>query len=305
MIILKNKIIHLVAILFAIILIDFIYSDFAESANNTRIIIDENLRPGMTLKEAIQLLGPPESINMSNAGTMLIPYDSLGLSIEVASDGTRIEGIHLQSSFKGRFASGLTIGADFQEILSAYDQPDIMTKEIIEYSDTARKFHIRDGKLTGADIYSAKSVIHHQTSVKETGRHEEIKPAETRGPEIGEKKQRYEEVRKEEPRYVERRYELIRFDDLPVFDLFGIKLKNTLKGLIIAEIKPGSPADEGGLKSGERVRKASIKRYGVRNIYTASGLEKILRDSIRYGEETVNILQEENRFYTIKVPEVK
>ena len=95
-----------------------------------------------------------ERIKIGDTGTVIIPYNTLGLSIEVMNDGTTVDGIHLQSTFKGRFASGLEIGADYQRILSAYNQPDIMTKDIIDYSDMARKFHIKQGRLVGADLYS-------------------------------------------------------------------------------------------------------------------------------------------------------
>ena len=72
----------------AIILINFVHAEIAESANNSQIIIDDNLKPGMALKDAIELLGPPERITVSNTGTIFIPYNTLGLSIEVFSDGT-------------------------------------------------------------------------------------------------------------------------------------------------------------------------------------------------------------------------
>lgn len=92
-------------IISTIILAEVIFLEAAHSANKTEIIIDENLRPGMSLKEAFELLGPPEKIDVSDAGTIIIPYDSLGLSIEILNGGAVIDKIHTNSSFKGRFAS--------------------------------------------------------------------------------------------------------------------------------------------------------------------------------------------------------
>src|SRR4030042_6817556 len=127
-----NRIMRFLIIISAIILIDLFYFGIAKPANNNKNIINENLKPGMLLKDAIELLGPPERIQVSKIGTIVMSYNTLGLSIEVMNDGTIIEGIHLQSSFKGRFASGLEIGADMQKIMSAHNnRPDIITKGII------------------------------------------------------------------------------------------------------------------------------------------------------------------------------
>lgn len=115
MMVIGNRIMKFLIIISTIILVDLIYFEIAKPANNTRIIIDKKLKLGMPLKDAIDLLGPPERIQVSKIGTVVLPYNTLGLSIEVMSDGTIIEGIHLQSSFRGQFASGLEIGVDFQK----------------------------------------------------------------------------------------------------------------------------------------------------------------------------------------------
>ncbi len=140
-----------------------------------------------------------------------------------------------------------------------------MTKDIIEYSDIARIFQIHQGRLVGADLYSGKSTLYRQVSSKETGKHEEVR----------------------------------------VFDLFGFKVKNTYEGVIITEIRPASVAEDGGLKVGERIRKASLKGYGVRNIYSVGGLEAILKRAIEKGKKTVNILQNKNHYDIVEVPKRK
>ena len=310
MMIIKNRIFHFLIIISMIILIDFIYFEIATPANNTRIIIDKNLKLGMTLKDAIELLGPPERIKVSNIGTVVIPYNTLGLSIEVMIDGTVIEGIHLQSTFKGQFASGLEIGVDYQKILSVYNQPDIMTKDIIEYSDIARIFQIHQGRLVGADLYSKKSTLYRQVSRKETGKHEEARE-EIRDEEIREeirdevRKEVREEVREEIRKEVrEEALDEVR-EEVDVFDLFGFKVKRTFEGVNITEIRPGSVAEYGGLKVGESIRKASLKGYGVRNIYSVGGLENILKKAVKEGKKNVNILQNKSHYYIVEVPKRK
>ena len=284
-----NRIMRFLIIISAIILIDLFYFGIAKPANNTQIIIDENLKPGMLLKDAIELLGPPERIQVSKIGTIVMSYNTLGLSIEVMNDGTIIEGIHLQSSFKGRFASGLEIGADIQKILSVDNRPDIITKGIIEYFDIARIFQIDQGRLVGADIYSGESTLYRQASNKQTGRYEDIETVN------------YED--KEPVNY--EGIETMKYEGDRIFDLFGFKAKSSFKGeVIITEIRPGSAAEHGGLKVGERVRKASFEGY-ERNIYSIPGLERILRKAIEKGKKTVNILQSNNYYYIVEVPKRK
>lgn len=303
--IIKNKIIHFLMITFAFILIDFVSFGIAESANDTQIIIDENLKPGMPLKEAIELLGPPEKVKISNNGTIVIPYDTLGLSVEVMSDGSVIERIHLSSSFKGQFASGIEIGADFQKILSAYNQPDIMTKEIIEYSDLARIFQLHEGKLIGADLYSGKNTSNRQVSISETVKHKEV-------PEVI-PEDVHEEVREEvrEELREELREEVLAevnkevTEEFDVFDLYGFKVKNSLGKVIITEIRPDSVAENGGLKAGAPVRKAFYKGAGKLNIYSVSGLEAILKRAIVKHKQIINILQDKNYYYKVEVPKRK
>lgn len=281
MMVIKNRIIPFLVIIATIFLVDFISFDIAKSVENSRIIIDENLKPGMALKDAIDLLGPPESIKVSDIGTVVIPYSALGLSVEVLSDGTIIEGIHLQSNFRGRFASGLEIGVEAQKILTVYNQPDIMTKDIIEYSDIARMFQIYQGRLVGADLYSEKSTLYRQVSSKETAKHEKKEAA------------KYEDEETEE------------YEEVRVFDLYGFKVKNRPEGIIITEVRPGSVAEKGGLKVGEPIRKAFYKGRSVLNIYTATGLKAILERAINKGKKTINILQSENHYYKVSVPKRK
>ena len=305
MMLIGNRIMKFFIIISTIILINLICFEIARPADNTQIIIDNNLKPGMPLKDAIELLGPPERIQVSKNGTVVLPYDTLGLSIEVMSDGTIIEVIHLQSSFRGRFASGLEMGADYQKILSAYDQPDIMTKDIIEYSDITRIFQIHQGRLVGADLYSGKSTLYSQVSIKETEKHEEVRGKKVSNEEIRDEVVSDEEVRDEQVRSEEVSNEEARDKEIHVFDLFGFKIKNTYGGIIITEIRPASVAEYGGLKVGEPIRKASLEGYGVRNIYYMSGLESILRKAIEEGKKTINILQNKNHYYIVEVPKIK
>jgi hypothetical protein len=297
----ERKYLGVVAAVFLLICYCFVGISFAQSGS--RIIIEENLKPGMPLKGAIELLGPPEKVKISDRGTVIMPYDSIGLSLEVLSDGTMVEAIHLQSGFKGSFASGLVIGDNTQKIIASYSQPDTQTKEVIEYSLPARRFLLSQDKLSGADLYKDKSALYHQIPVNVVKRFEE-KVIETNKEKVTEssaEKIAEQKIENEDDYYNEEEEEQEE-PEINVFELYGFKVKQANDKVIITEVTPGSFAEEGGLKVGEPIRKAFYKGGGERNIYAVSGLKAILQRAIEKRKKIINILQSKNYFDKVKVP---
>jgi hypothetical protein len=275
---------------------------FAQAGSS--ITIDDNLKPGMPLKDAVELLGPPEKVKISDIGTVIMSYDSIGLSIEVLNDGAIVEAIHLQSGFKGRFASGITIGDDTQKIITSYNQPDTQTNDVIEYSMPARRFLITQDKLAGADLYKDKSALYHQIPVKVVKRFEEKvieankeKVAESSAEKVAEQK-----LENEDDYYSEKKDDEAEEPEINVFELYGFKVKQESGQVIITEVTPGSFAEEGGLKVGEPIRKVVYKGGDERNIYAVSGLKSVLKRAIEKRKKIVNILQSKNYYFKVKVP---
>lgn len=306
-----NRIMKLLVIISIIALVDLIHLGIAEPADNTQIIIDENLKIGMPLKDAMDLLGSPEKIQVTEIGTIVLSYDALGLSIEAVNDGTIVEGIHLLPSFRGKFTSGLEIGVDSEKILSVYNQPDIIKENTIEYHDMARVFHIHRGKLAGADLYSEKSTLYRQVTSEETEKpeeaHEEVSEEirEELREEVREevRQEIREEVRKEVRKEVRQTVLEDPLEGASVFEIFGFEVKGSYdQGIVVTEIRPGSAAESGGLKVRERIRKVYFKGHEVRNIYAMSGLKMILKRAIEQGKKTVYILQNGNRYHKIEIP---
>ena len=217
----------------------------------SEIIIDENLKLGMTVKDAFNLLGSPERLEISDRGTILIPYSGYGLLIEVESNGTIIEGLHLQASFSGSFQSGLYMGADFQEILNVYRQPDGMTKDTIEYRDIARIFRTHDGKLVGADIYLSKGSLYRRVVGSTPAQN---KPGR-------------------------------------VFALYGFKVEKSEKGIVVTYIQPASPAEYGGLRVGQSIDMIAITGGREGKIQSVAGLENLLREAIETGKKDIRFYQ--------------
>lgn len=294
----KNR--HFGLVVAVLMLLCFCFWGITFAQAGSSITIDENLKPGMPLKDAIELLGPPEKVKISDIGTVIMPYDSIGLSLEVLSDGTIVEAIHLQSGFTGRFASGLTIGDDTQKIIATYNQPDTQTKEVIEYSMPARRFLISQDKFSGADLYKDKSALYNQVPVKTVKRFEE-KVAERNEDKVTVSNE-VDENEDDDDYYIEE--EKQKEPEIDVFELYGFKVKQTYSGVVITEVTPGSFAEEGGLKVGEPIRKVFYERSSMRNIYAISGLKSILKRAIEKRRKFVNIMQSENSFDKVKVPRI-
>ncbi len=298
----KNRYIWIVT---TVLLLSFYYlAGIAFAQAGGGITIDGNLKPGMPLKDAVELLGSPEKVKISDIGTVIMSYDSAGLSIEVLSDGSVVEAIHLQPGFKGRFASGIAIGDDTRKIITSYNKPDTETKEVIEYSMPARRFLIIQDKLAGADLYKDKSALYHQVPVKVVKRFEEkiTENNEKKVVESSAEKVAEQKVKNEDDYYNEEAADERDEPEINVFELYGFKVKQAGNKVIITEVTPGSFAEEGGLKVGEPIRKVFYERSSERNIYAVSGLKSILKRAIEKRRKFVNILQSQNYYFKMKVP---
>ena len=89
-----------------------------------------------------------------------------------------------------------------------------------------------------------------------------------------------------------------------MLDLFGLNVRQTSKGVIITEIRPGSAAEKGGLKEGEAIRRAFYEGSAKMNIYAVRGLESVLKRAVRKHKKIINILQDENYYHKVEVPEI-
>ncbi len=297
MMIIKNGIIRLLLMITAITVINLTSLSFTSAADASQVVINSNLKPGMSLSDAIELLGPPETMIATDNGSVVVPYKNIGLSIEVMSEGKTVERIHIEPSFKGSFKSGIEMGQDYLKIISLYEQPDIMTKELVEYSKSGITFTLKDGKITGADLYSEKSRLKEPAPSKVVKKQE--KPAVNKTEEKQPRK--YIEEEETDDDYYEDEYDEKK-EKIDILAVFGLKVEKTLKGVIITEIMPSSPAEEANLKKGQEIRKAFYKGGQKLNIFSVSGLESILERAYIKRKRIVNILQEDNFYYKLKVP---
>jgi hypothetical protein len=149
---------------FAIVLILILLAGTAWAEGESSLVIGKNLKVGMSVNEAIKLLGIPGKIDV-NRGTeptndsISIRYDNHGLIIHAMSGKGTIEHIELMTSFKGSFEAGIKIGSKFPDMIGKYGMPETLTAEIARYPNRGWYFTMANERLVSAKIFSRNSKI--------------------------------------------------------------------------------------------------------------------------------------------------
>lgn len=130
-------------------------SAFADSAV---LVIGQNLKVGMPLKDAIALLGIPSSVKV-NRGTeaaldsIAVERLDYGVVIHALSKGTTVEAIEILPTFKGHFSSGVKIGDKFSALVEKYGMPQSVGMEIARYPELGLYFLLKDEILLSAKTF--------------------------------------------------------------------------------------------------------------------------------------------------------
>ena len=96
-------------------------------------MVGKNLKVGMTLDQAITLLGVPKKINVKGGtGPSLditsIEYAAHGVMIHTLSGKPNVEAIELFPTFKGQFANGIKMGDKFPILIEKYGVPQSLSR---------------------------------------------------------------------------------------------------------------------------------------------------------------------------------
>ncbi len=136
------------------------------------VVIGDSLKTGMPLKEAIALMGIPETMVIVRgtnpaSDSVVIKYAQQGVAIHALNMGNVIEGIELFPNFKGSFSSGISLGADFQSLIGKYGAPQSLTQNIARYPKLGMYFLINksDKKVLSAKTFAKDSkLLEHRLS---------------------------------------------------------------------------------------------------------------------------------------------
>lgn len=96
-------------------------------------VVSENLKFGMTLDQAITLLGVPKKINVKRGtGPSLditsIEYAAHGVMIHTLSGKPNVKAIELFRTFKGQFANGIKMEDKVPTLIEKYGVPQSLPR---------------------------------------------------------------------------------------------------------------------------------------------------------------------------------
>lgn len=133
---------------------------FADGA----LVIGENLKVGMPLKDALVLLGHPESLRIyrgteTAADSVAVEYPNHGVIVRALNMGTTVEGIDILPGFKGRFASGVKIGDKFSVLIEKYGTPQSLSMDIARYPNLGLYFLLKDQLLVSGKSFAKGSKL--------------------------------------------------------------------------------------------------------------------------------------------------
>jgi hypothetical protein len=149
--------------LFAIILMLVFFAGSAW-AGGSSLVIGKNLKVGMSVNEAIKLLGIPGKIDAIRGteptnDSISIRYDNHGVIIHAMTGKGSIDHIELLHSFKGTLAAGIKIGSKFPDMIGKYGMPETLTAEVARYPHRGLYFTMSNEKVVSAKIFSRNSKI--------------------------------------------------------------------------------------------------------------------------------------------------
>jgi len=112
------------------------------------------LKFGMTKKEVLQLLGPPDLENKeAGSKAMSFYYKNQGIRVGMDPKG-RVATIILDKNFRGKTIHGVGIGSRKEDVLKAYGKPtqtrQMFNVEVLEYHQIGKggvSFFIKNGKV--------------------------------------------------------------------------------------------------------------------------------------------------------------
>ena len=133
-------------------------SSFEAKTGVKDITIGKNIKVGMTLQQAIKILGTPKSLKVKRGiapkpDSMSIEYLDHGITIHVMNGKKRIETLEVSEQFKGEFEKGIKIGERVSVLINKLGIPQSIDSVIARYPAKGIHFTLKNNFLTGAYVF--------------------------------------------------------------------------------------------------------------------------------------------------------
>ena len=136
--------------------------DSPENNNSKTLVVGGNLKVGMTLSQAFEILGTPTFINVIRGGnpsfdSISIKYLSKGIILHAFTNNTRIEALEVLPNFKGEFIEGVNIGSKIEDLIKAFGIPNSMESFIARYPQKGIYFSLDNEIIISAQLFKKNS----------------------------------------------------------------------------------------------------------------------------------------------------
>ena len=134
--------------------------------NSKKFVVGGNLKVGMALSQAFEILGTPKFINVIRGDnpsfdSISIKYLSKGIILHAFTNNTRIEALEVLPNFKGEFIEGVNIGSKIEDLIKAFGIPKSMESFIARYPQKGIYFSLDNKAVVSAQVFSRNSKILH------------------------------------------------------------------------------------------------------------------------------------------------
>jgi hypothetical protein len=142
-------------------------ADTLEKNNKVKgFVIGQNLKIGMSLNDAFEILGTPKSVNVvrgsnPSVDSISMEYLDQGIILHVLTNKPKIEALELLQNFKGEFLEGINIGSKIEDLIKAFGIPKSMESFIARYPQKGIYFSLDNKAVVSAQVFSKNSKILH------------------------------------------------------------------------------------------------------------------------------------------------
>jgi hypothetical protein len=138
--------------------------DSPENNNSKTFVVGENLKIGMALSEAFEILGTPKFINVirgSNPSfdSISIEYLSKGIILHALTNNPRLEALEVLPNFTGEFIEGINIGSKIEDLIKAFGIPKSMESFIARYPQKGIYFSLDNEIIISAQLFKKNSKL--------------------------------------------------------------------------------------------------------------------------------------------------
>lgn len=128
------------------------------------LIIGKNLKVGMSLNEAIKLLGIPQTFKVkrgteSKLDSISIEYANHGIVLHSLNGKRQIEALEILPRFAGSFAEGVKLGANVKAMIDKYGVPESMNDSLAKYPKRGLYFSLKGNVMIAAQVFAKNSKL--------------------------------------------------------------------------------------------------------------------------------------------------